>query len=142
MSEPESERVAEEIGAEIALQGGVLVCGGLGGVMEASCRGARSQGGLTIGILPGDDRDEANAYVDVAIPTGMGEMRNALIVRASDAVIAVSGEFGTLSEIALALKLGKRVVGVSTWELTRAGKVSDAILRADTAAEAVRLALS
>ena len=110
--------------------------------MEAACRGARSQGGLTIGILPGEDRDEANAYVDVAIPTGMGEMRNALIVRAADAVIAVSGEFGTLSEIALALKLGKRVIGLSTWELSRAGKISDAILRADAAAEAVRLALA
>lgn len=110
--------------------------------MEAACRGARSQGGLTIGILPGDDRDEANDYVDVAIPTGMGEMRNALIVRAVDAVIAVSGEFGTLSEIALALKLGKRVVGVSTWDLSREGKVSDAIVRADSAPEAVRLALS
>lgn len=142
MFEPGSAAVAEEVGAEIALQGAVLVCGGLGGVMEAACRGARSQGGLTIGILPGEDRDEANDYVDVAIPTGMGEMRNALIVRAADAVIAVSGEFGTLSEIALALKLGKRVVGLATWELSRAGRVSDAILRADSAAEAVRLALS
>lgn len=117
------------------------MCGGLGGVMEAACRGARAQGGLTIGFLPGSDRSEANEFVDVAIPTGMGEMRNALIVRAADAVIAVSGEFGTLSEIGLALKLGKRVVGVSTWELSRRGEVSDAILVADSAAEAVRLAL-
>lgn len=110
--------------------------------MEAACRGARSQGGLTIGILPGTDRNEANEYVDVAIPTGMGEMRNALIVRAADAVIAVSGEFGTLSEIGFALKLGKRVVGLSTWQLKRAGEVSDAILVAGSASEAVRLALS
>lgn len=110
-------------------------------MMEAACRGARAQGGLTIGLLPGSDRSEANEYVDVAIPTGMGEMRNALIVRAADAVIAISGEFGTLSEIGLALKLGKRVVGVSTWELSRRGEVSDAILVADSAPEAVRLAL-
>jgi uncharacterized protein (TIGR00725 family) len=120
----------------------VVVCGGLGGVMEAVCRGARSQGGMTIGILPGSDGSEANGYVDIAIPTGMGEMRNALIVRAADAVIAISGGFGTLSEIGFALKLGKRVVGLSTWDLSRAGDVPDAVLTATSAEEAVRLALT
>ena len=91
--------------------------GGLGGVMEAACRGARDAGGTTIGILPGADRSAANAYVDVAIPTGLGEARNALVVRAADALIAVGGAYGTLSEIALALKAGKRVVGLGTWEI-------------------------
>ena len=91
--------------------------GGLGGVMEAACRGARDVGGTTIGILPGADRSAANAYVDVAIPTGLGEARNALVVRAADALIAVGGAYGTLSEIALALKAGKRVVGLGTWQI-------------------------
>jgi uncharacterized protein (TIGR00725 family) len=85
--------------------------------MESACRGARAAGGTTIGILPGTDRSAANAYVDVAIPTGLGEARNALVVRAADALIAVGGAYGTLSEIALALKAGKRVVGLGTWEI-------------------------
>jgi uncharacterized protein (TIGR00725 family) len=85
--------------------------------MEAACRGAKGAGGTTIGILPGTDRLAANAFVDVAIPTGLGEARNALVVRAADALIAVGGGYGTLSEIALALKAGKRVVGIDTWEI-------------------------
>jgi uncharacterized protein (TIGR00725 family) len=101
----------------LAERGAVLVCGGLGGVMEAACRGARQGGGTTVGILPGADRGEANEFVDVAIPTGMGEARNALVVRAADALIAVGGAYGTLSEIALALKAGKRVVGVGSWDI-------------------------
>jgi uncharacterized protein (TIGR00725 family) len=95
----------------------MVVCGGLGGVMEAACRGARAGGGTTIGILPGSDRGDANPFVDVAIPTGLGEARNALVVRAADALIAVGGGYGTLSEIGLALKAGKRVVGLGTWEI-------------------------
>jgi uncharacterized protein (TIGR00725 family) len=95
----------------------VVVCGGLGGVMEAACRGAKDAGGMTIGILPGTDRSAANPYVDVAIPTGLGEARNALVVRAADAVIAIGGGYGTLSEVAFALKAGKRVVGLGTWEI-------------------------
>src|SRR3954471_24681313 len=91
---------AEEAGAAIAASGAPLVCGGLGGVMEAACRGARSRGGLTIGLLPGDDREEANGWVQLAIPTGLGEVRNTLIVRSADAVIAIGGAWGTLSEIA------------------------------------------
>jgi uncharacterized protein (TIGR00725 family) len=95
----------------------VLVCGGLGGVMEAACRGAKDAGGTTIGILPGADRAAANPFVDVAIATGLGEARNALVVRAADAAIAVGGGYGTLSEIALALKAGKPVVGIGTWDI-------------------------
>jgi uncharacterized protein (TIGR00725 family) len=107
--------MAEEVGAELARRGAVVVCGGLGGVMEAACRGARSAGGTTIGILPGTDRGAANPYVDVAIPTGMGELRNGLIVHCADALVAVGDGFGTLSEIALALKAGKPVIGLGTW---------------------------
>ena len=94
-----------------------MVCGGLGGVMEAACRGAKKAGGLTVGILPGTDRAAANAFVDVAVPTGLGEARNALVVRAADALIAVGVGYGTLSEIALALKAGKRVVGLDSWDI-------------------------
>jgi uncharacterized protein (TIGR00725 family) len=109
--------VAEAVGRELAARGAVVVCGGLGGVMEAACRGAKESGGVTVGILPGTDRAAANAFVDVAIPTGLGEARNALVVRAADALIAVGGGYGTLSEIALALKAGKRVVGLDSWEI-------------------------
>jgi uncharacterized protein (TIGR00725 family) len=130
---------AEQIGASLARAGVVLVCGGLSGVMEAACRGARREGGVTVGILPGNDRTAANRHVMVAIASGLGELRNGLVVRASDSVIAVGGEFGTLSEIGFALKLGKRVVGLGTWDLS--GR-TDAILRASTAEEAVRLALA
>src|SRR3954454_21920415 len=107
------------MGRELARRGAVLVTGGLGGAMEAACRGAKAEGGTTLGILPAYDRSAANPWVDVAVPTGMGEARNALLVRAADAVIAVAGEFGTLSEIALALKVGTPVVGLETWELAR-----------------------
>ena len=93
------------------------MCGGLGGVMEAVCAGARSVGGVTIGLLPGLDREAANRFVSVPIPTGLGELRNALVVRSADAVIAIGGGYGTLSEIAFALKTGKRVVGIGTFEL-------------------------
>jgi hypothetical protein len=138
---PDDERAAEEIGRLLADAGCAVVCGGLGGVMEAACRGARTAGGTTIGLLPGDDRAEANEWVSVAIPTGLGEARNALVVRAADALIAVGGEFGTLSEIALALKLGKPLVGLGTWTLGREGMTMDPVLRAEDPAHAVRLAL-
>jgi uncharacterized protein (TIGR00725 family) len=133
------ERVAEDIGRLLAQAGAVLVCGGMTGVMEAACKGAREEGGATVGLLPGEDRAQANAYVSVALPTGLGEMRNALIVRAADAVIAVAGEYGTLSEIALALKTGVPVVGVETWDLERGPR--GAIERATSAAQAVKSAL-
>src|SRR5919197_6110158 len=108
---------AEQVGAELARRGVVVVCGGLGGVMESACRGAKEAGGTTVGILPGVDRGAANSFVDVALPTGLGEARNALVVRAADALIAVGGAYGTLSEIALALKAGKPVIGLGTWEI-------------------------
>ena len=93
------------------------MCGGLGGVMEAACRGAQEGGGLTVGILPGTERAAANAFVDVVIPSGLGEARNALVVRAADALVAIGAGYGTLSEIALALKAGKRVVGLDSWDI-------------------------
>ena len=108
---------ADEVGRLLAEGGAAIVCGGLGGVMEAACRGAKGAGGTTIGILPGTDRLAANAFVDVPIPTGLGEARNAMVVRAADALIAVGGGYGTLSEIALALKADKRVVGIDTWDI-------------------------
>ncbi|HVL94325.1 MAG TPA: TIGR00725 family protein [Solirubrobacteraceae bacterium] len=133
--------IAEDVGAGIAEAGAVLVCGGLGGVMEAACRGARSKLGTTVGFLPGDDRDEANGWVQHAIPTGLGEGRNLLVVRAADAVIAIGGAWGTLSEIALAMKRGTPVIGVGTWELARAGAPVAGIVGAGSAGEAVRAAL-
>jgi hypothetical protein len=105
------------VGRLVAERGAVVVCGGLGGTMEAACRGAKQAGGTTVGILPGLDRSQANPFVDVALPTGLGEARNVLVVRAADAVIAIGGGYGTLSEIALALKAGKRVIGLGTWEI-------------------------
>ncbi len=110
---------AEAVGAELARNGAVLVCGGLDGVMAAACRGAKSAGGLTVGILPDTDPDAANPWVDVVIPTGLGEARNALVVRSVGALVAVDGEYGTLSEIALALRAGTPVVGLRTWSLVR-----------------------
>jgi hypothetical protein len=106
--------------------------------MEAACRGAKEAGGMTVGILPGDDRSAANRFVDAAIPTGLGEGRNVLVVRAADAVIAVGGAYGTLSEIALALRAGKRVVGIGTWDID--GVVS--VPEASAAVEAVLADLS
>lgn len=116
---------AEVIGAELAAAGAVVVCGGLGGVMEAACRGAKSAGGTTVGILPGTDVAAANRWVDVAVPTGMGEGRNVLVVRSAAAVIAVGGGYGTLSEIALALRAGTPVVGLRTWSLVRGDGTAD-----------------
>jgi uncharacterized protein (TIGR00725 family) len=113
----EEAAIAEEVGRALGEAGAVLVCGGLGGVMEAACRGAKESDGTTVGILPGLDRSDANPHVDIAVTTGLGEARNALVVRAADALIAIGGGYGTLSEIALALKAGKRVVGLGTWDV-------------------------
>jgi len=137
----EEAAVAEAVGRHLAEAGAILICGGLGGVMAAACRGARSADGLTVGVLPGFGAGEANPYVDIPIVTGMGEARNVIIVRTAAAVIAVGGEFGTLSEIAFALKLGRPVIGLGTWELAREGRRSQAIRKAGTPKEAVRLAL-
>ena len=126
-------RLAEAVGRQIAAGGAVLVCGGMGGVMEAACRGAKAAGGLTIGILPGQDRSAANSYVDFAVATGINEARNLAIIRTADALIAVGGSYGTLSEIGFALKAGKKVVGLKTWDIK-------GIVPAETAEDAVRLA--
>lgn len=128
---------AEAVGAGLARAGAILVCGGLGGVMEAACRGARHAGGRTIGLLPGRDRGAANPWVEIAIATGLGELRNGLVVRSADGLIAVGGEWGTLSEIALALKVGKPVIGLGTWDLDREGGAREGILVARDAADAV-----
>jgi uncharacterized protein (TIGR00725 family) len=137
---PHVEALAYDVGRLLAEAGCTIVCGGLGGVMEAACRGAKAASGRTIGILPGSSRADANPYVDVAIATGMGEGRNVVIVRTADAAIAVGGGFGTLSELALLLRAGKRVVGLDTWEVSRGGRDAG-ILRAGSAADAVRLLL-
>ena len=108
---------AEAVGHGLGEAGAVVVCGGRAGVMEAVCRGAHRAGGLTVGLLPGLDRAEANDWVAVAIPTGLGELRNGLVVRAADAVIAVGGSYGTLSEVALALRAGTPVFGLGTWAI-------------------------
>ena len=135
-------RLAEEVGRELARRGAVVVTGGLGGAMAAASRGAKAEGGTTVGILPSDDRADANEWVDVAVPTGLGEGRNAVVVRAADAVIAVAGEFGTLSEIALALRLGRPVVGLDTWGLTKDGQPVEAIVVVATAGEAAERAVA
>jgi uncharacterized protein (TIGR00725 family) len=131
---PDVVAAAESVGRVTAERGAVVICGGLGGAMEAACRGAKAAGGTTVALLPGLDRRDANRYVDVAIPTGLGEARNALLVRAADALIAVGGGYGTLSEIGLALRTGKRVVGIDTWQI-------DGIERATSPEEAVRAVL-
>jgi uncharacterized protein (TIGR00725 family) len=133
---------AVEIGRRLADAGATVVCGGLAGVMEGACRGARLAGGHSIGILPGSDRRDANPYVDVVIATGLGEARNLLVVRSADAVIAVGGAFGTLSEIGFALKLGIPVVGLRTWELGRGGEPAEVLTRVDNPATAVKQALA
>ncbi len=109
--------LAYELGGLIAAEGWTLVCGGLGGVMEQACRGARSRGGVTLGILPGNSRAEANPYLSYSVVTGMGEARNVLVVKSSQAAVAVSGSYGTLSEIALANAAGIPVIGLHSWRL-------------------------
>ncbi len=133
---------AETIGRLIAREGATLVCGGLGGVMEAASRGAAAAGGLVIGVLPGPYPSEANPHVGAAIATDMGIARNAVIVRSADAAIAVGGGYGTLSEIALALKCGVPVVGFETWsaEQRHVGLVAP-VITADSPEEAVAKAL-
>jgi len=138
----DEERLAYEVGSLLAKQGAIIVCGGLGGVMEAACRGAKEEGGITIGVLPGPFRGDANPYVDYSIATDMGQARNAIIVRTADAVIAVGGEYGTLSEIAMALKMGKKVIALSSWEIASKGTPDDKIIRAESPEEAVEGVIS
>jgi len=127
--------LARETGRLLAEQGAVLVCGGLGGVMAAAAEGAKSAGGLTVGLLPGTDRREANPFIDIPLATGLGHARNALIVRAAEAVIALPGGPGTLSEIALGLKMGRRVIGLTAWSDIKG------VLHVSSPKEAVTLAL-
>ncbi len=139
---PDLEAVAEAAGRAVAESGALLVCGGLGGVMAAACRGAVAAGGTTVGLLPGTDRRAANPWVTVPVATGLGELRNGLVVRAADALVALGGEHGTLSEIALALKLGRPVVGVGSWRLVRPDGTRDrAMVTADDPVAAVAAAL-
>jgi uncharacterized protein (TIGR00725 family) len=125
---------AETVGRLIAKRGALLICGGLGGVMEAAARGARAEGGMTIGILPQNAKSGANPSIDIPIATGFGEGRNVIIVRTADALIAVAGEYGTLSEIAFALKMGKPVIGLNT------GKIRG-VIQAEKEEEAVKKAV-
>ena len=138
---PAEAAVAEEVGALLAERSVTVVCGGLGGVMEAVCRGAALRGGFTVGILPGNDRSAANQWVSLPIVTGVGQARNIAVVRSCDAVIAIGGAYGTLSEIAFALDSNIPVVGIGTWKLGEARTASHVVREATTAAEAVEFAL-
>ena len=142
---PEHVRLAEEVGRELANRSVGLVCGGLSGIMEAACRGAKSAGGTTIGILPGRSSRDANSYVDIPIVTTMGFSRNVIVVHTGDAVIAVGGAFGTLSEIAHALGDGIPVVALNSWPLSRNGDgqpVDEAMIQATDAVDAVEKAIA
>lgn len=138
---PEIAGLAERVGAELGRRGAVLACGGLGGVMEAACRGAKSAGGTTVGILPGSDPSDANPWVDIPVCTGMGYARNSVVVKSGRAVIAVGGAYGTLSEIGHALAEDVPVVALSTWQLARGGVPDTAMIPASNPAEAVDLAI-
>jgi uncharacterized protein (TIGR00725 family) len=138
-ADTETLAVAEEVGRLLADAGAVVVCGGRGGVMAAACRGAATAGGVAVGILPGLDRGDANPWVTIAIATGLGELRNGVIVRSADAVIAIGGAYGTLSEVAFALQRGLPVIGLGTWEIDgieRAGAPAEAVARALECADA------
>lgn len=126
--------LAEEVGKLVAQKGATLVTGGLGGVMEAASKGAKEAGGITVGILPGFSKEEANRFVTIPVATGLSHARNIIVARSADAVIAFSGEYGTLSEIAIALKLSKPVIGIKTWENI------EGVIKADSAEEAVNRA--
>ena len=123
-------QIAENVGNGIAKLGGILVCGGMGGVMEAACIGAKSRDGLTVGILPTTSKDEGNPYLDIVIATGMGGARNSIIVKSIDAAIAIDGKYGTLSEIAQCLEAGVTVIGLNTWSI-------EGVIDADSPEDAV-----
>lgn len=142
-SDPTSKETksAEKVGRELARHGAILVCGGLGGVMEAACKGASAEGGMTIGILPGENRRAANPYVQIPIATGIGYARNAAVVKSAQAVIAVGGSYGTLTEIGYALQSGIPVIGLNTWTISRNGKLNNSIIPVESPSEAVNMAL-
>ena len=139
---PQEAELAEKVGRELARQGAILVCGGMGGIMEAACKGASSQGGLTVGILPGNSRQQANSHVQVPIVTDLGEARNVIVIKSAQAVIAIGGKYGTLSEIAHALRAGIPVIGLNTWALSRNSQPDNSIIPAQNPTEAVKKALS
>ncbi|MFC1865239.1 TIGR00725 family protein [Chloroflexota bacterium] len=129
-------KTAEAVGRELAKRGAILVCGGLGGVMQAACRGAVGEGGITVGILPGENIKDANDYVSVPIATGIGYARNAAVVKSSRSVIAIGGSYGTLTEIGYALQSGIPVIGINTWSLSKNGKINRSIVTAEDAVDA------
>jgi len=139
---PQEAQLAEEVGRELAKQGVILVCGGLSGVMESACKGAQSEGGVTIGILPGGSRQTANPYVQIPIVTGIGYARNVAVVKSAQAVIAIGGSYGTLSEIGHALQSGIPVIGLNTWSLYRNGQQDNSIIPVQNPTEAVNKALN
>lgn len=139
---PAEEAIAEQVGVRLAEAGAVLVCGGLGGVMQAACRGAAEHGGRTVGLLPGRHRAAGNPYLSIILPTGLGELRNGLVVGTADAVIAVGGGWGTLSEMGLAMKAGKPVIVVAGWEIRPPDPALDPVIPVATADEAVTTALA
>ncbi|TET26758.1 MAG: TIGR00725 family protein [Dehalococcoidia bacterium] len=134
--------LAEKVGRELARRGATVVCGGLGGVMKAACKGASAEGGVTIGILPGESRLAANPYVQIPVVTGIGYARNIAVVKSAQAVIAIGGSYGTLSEIGHALQSGIPVVGLNTWSLARSGQTDSLFVSAKDPIEAVDKALS
>lgn len=138
----QGKRWAFEVGYEIAKRQAILVCGGLGGIMEEACRGAKSAAGITVGILPGNRFKEANPYIDIPIVTGMGYARNVLVVKSSQAVIAIEGSYGTLSEIAYALNFGLPVIGLETWRIQRQDHEQPPIYYTQNAIEAVEKAIA
>ena len=138
----EEAAVAETVGRELAKRGAILVCGGLGGVMEAACRGAAIESGLTVGILPSDDPATSNRYVQIPVATGLGQARNVAVVKSAQAVIAIDGDYGTLSEISFALKSGIPVIGLNTWALSKNGREDKSIIEAEDAVDAVEKAVS
>lgn len=137
----ETSELAVRVGEELAKKKAIILCGGRGGVMEGVAMGAARHNGTTVGILPGNDRHEGNSYLTISLATGLGDARNAVITRAADALIAISGGAGTLSEIGLALKMGKTVVGLHTWGLTPPTLNEYRFITADTPEEAVSLAI-
>ena len=134
---PTEGEIAFAVGRELAARGHTLVCGGRGGVMREACRGARSEDGVTVGILPGDDRTDMNEFVTVPIVTGIGFARNTMIPRTADALVAVGGRYGTLSEIAFALIAGKPVVTIGSWDLTLPDGATAPLVSCDDAGAAV-----
>jgi len=133
--------LAVQVGEELAKKKAIILCGGRGGVMEGVAMGAARHGGTVVGILPGEDRREGNPYLTLCLATGLGDARNAVITRAADALIAISGGAGTLSEIGLALKMGKTVVGLHTWSIKPPTPGAYRFINASTPEEAVQLAL-